>query len=335
MDPAITRRLADDLAAYPADHRVEVLWHGGEPLTVGVDPFSALLEPFEPLRRAGRVTHSLQTNATLISEQWCDFFARFGIGVGVSLDGPRWCDQERRTLSGAESYLRARRGVDLLRAYGHPFSVIAVLTSATIPAIVERAAEYLSFFASIGAQEVGFNIAETEGHHKADAMSRGSVESFWDAMLDAWRNAGGRPKIRDFTWVMSFAAASLEGRHERPIRDLQPTVTWCGDVVVLSPELAGYQDERYGDFVIGNILDDPLDAILDRAQLAPYVREFVDGTARCRANCRYFDFCLGGEASNRYFENGDFIANETLFCRNSRQIPFDTVVGLGRETRSR
>jgi uncharacterized protein len=334
MDPAVSRRLADDLATYPADHRVEVLWHGGEPLTVGVDHFSALLEPFEPLRRAGRVRHSLQTNATLISKQWCDTFTRYGIGVGVSLDGPRWADRERRTLSGAESYLRARRGVDLLSAYGHPFTVIAVLTSATIPAIVERAAEYLSFFSSIGAQEVGFNIAETEGHHKADRMSRGAVESFWDAMLDAWRDAGCRPKIRDFAWVMGFAAASLEGRRERPARDLLPTVTWGGDVVVLSPELAGYEDAQY-DFVVGNVLDDPLDVILARAQLAPYVREFVDGTAHCRASCRYFDFCLGGEASNRYFEHGDFAANETLFCRNSRQIPFDTVVGLGRKTRSR
>jgi uncharacterized protein len=327
MDPTIPRRLAADLATYPAGHRVEVVWHGGEPLTVGVDHFTALLEPFEPLRRVGQITHSLQTNATLITEEWCRLFERYDVGIGVSIDGPRWANRERRTLSGAETFERVLTGLDLLGAYHRSFSAIAVVTSAAIPTIVERASEYFGFFASIGAQEVGFNIAETEGHHTADPVPEEVVEAFWKAGVDFWLRAEGKPKVRDFTRVARFVAASLDGAHRQPVRDIFPTVTCRGEVVVLSPELAGHRDERYADFVVGNVLDEPLSVILERALAASYVREFLDGTKRCRATCPYFDFCLGGEASNRYFENGgDFTANETSYCRNARQIPFTTVV---------
>lgn len=328
MDPAIPGILAAEIATYPPNRVVEVRWHAGEPLTVGTDGLVELLEPFEGLRREGRVRHSLQTNATLVTPEWCELLLLYGVDVGVSIDGPRWANGRRRTLSGAETFDRTLAGVDLLRRYGVPFSVIAVVSLGNMPEIVDRAPEYLAFFERIGATEVGFNIEETEGRHRVTEPAPGQVRAFWRAVFDAWLGAGGVPVVRDFARVLTFAEASLNHlwRIARP--DLVPTVMCDGDVVLLSPELAGYHDHRYEDFKVGNVYDEPLGAILRRGPSATYVQEFLDGTARCQHTCRYFDYCGGGHASNRYFEHGDFVVNETSFCRSSRQTPFDVVLGL-------
>ncbi|HCT75897.1 MAG TPA: radical SAM protein, partial [Micromonosporaceae bacterium] len=80
--------------------------------------------------------------------------------------------------------------------------------------------------------------------------------------------------------------------------DLIPTVGWNGDVVVLSPELLGVRDDRYQNFVAGNVLVDPLPVILDRAAALAYVQEFTIGLERCKATCEFFAYCQGAHAGN-------------------------------------
>jgi uncharacterized protein len=97
-----------------------------------------------------------------------------------------------------------------------------------------------------------------------------------------------------------------------------PTVAEDGSVVLLSPELAGFSDPRYGDFSSGNVLTTPLAEILERATETPWIGEFLDGVEACRAECPYFGFCGGAHAANRYFEHGRFDVTTTDHCRNSK-----------------
>jgi uncharacterized protein len=337
MDPVLARRLAVDLAACPPGHCTEIRWHAGEPLTLGVERFQQLLEPFEELRGDGRVRHTLQTNGTLIDAGWCALFDRHGIGVGVSIDGPRWANRDRRTLSGAETFDRAMRGIQCLTEHGVRFKTISVVTFAALPTIVERSAEYFDFFRSLGPIEVGFNIEEQDGSHRVGATDDRLVRAFWRAIVDRWCAAGGQPRVRDLARVTEFARLSLAGFDDRRLVDPLPTVAHNGDVVLLSPELSGCRDRRYGDFTVGNLHEDRLSTIVARGLRADYVDEFREGAERCRSHCRYFDYCRAGQASNRYYEHGDFVTNETSFCRHSRQAPFDAVVGVSEhhETTSR
>jgi uncharacterized protein len=330
MDVNLVQDIATDLETRPKGHRTEVRWHAGEPLTIGVDYLGQLMAPLEDLRVDGRVTHSLQTNATLVNDRWCELFHRYDVDVGVSIDGPAWANRRRRTLSGAETFDRTMRGIACLRKHSLSFSIIAVVSLDDMPRIIERPAEYLDFFRSTGAKMIGFNVEETEGHH-VTGVAPGIVESFWHALFDAWVAGGGQPKVRDFIGVLEFARQSLAGqRRLRPI-DLLPTVTWNGDVTVLSPELAGYRDANYGDFRIGSLRESSLSEVLSRAETTGYVREFQEGAEHCRATCRYFAYCRAGQASNRYFEHGDFVTAETTFCQRTRQILFDVVVGYADE----
>jgi uncharacterized protein len=89
-------------------------------------------------------------------------------------------------------------------------------------------------------------------------------------------------------------------------------------VVLLSPELAGFSDPRYGDFSSGNVLATPMHEILAGALGTPWIREFLDGVEACRSTCPYFGFCGGAHAANRYFERGRFDVTATDHCRNSK-----------------
>jgi uncharacterized protein len=78
------------------------------------------------------VQHSIQTNAGLITPEWCDFLAEFKFAVGVSVDGPEWANSSRRDRAGRDVYGRIMRGIRMLRYHRVPITAIAVVTTETI-----------------------------------------------------------------------------------------------------------------------------------------------------------------------------------------------------------
>ena len=98
-----------------------LLWHAGEPLVVPVAWYEAAAAL---LRRHGEgrppVTQSVQTNATLIDEEWCDYFRRHEVEVGVSVDGPAFLhDRHRRTRQGRGTLDKVLHGIHLLTEQAH------------------------------------------------------------------------------------------------------------------------------------------------------------------------------------------------------------------------
>src|SRR5271165_6504710 len=90
-----------------------VCWHAGEPLAMPVSFYRDAFEAVERSRLAhGRdqcfVTQSVQTNATLITQAWCDLFKEYCVEVGVSIDGPAAVhDAHRKYRSGHGSHAAA------------------------------------------------------------------------------------------------------------------------------------------------------------------------------------------------------------------------------------
>jgi len=112
------------------DERLEIAWHGGEPLVVPLNWYKEAIALIDELRPAGlRLKHCFQTNGLLLNEDWADFFADIGAKIGLSIDGPADLhDANRRTRSGHGTHERAMRAVALLQDHGLPFHVITVLT---------------------------------------------------------------------------------------------------------------------------------------------------------------------------------------------------------------
>ncbi|REE97682.1 cyclophane-forming radical SAM peptide maturase AmcB [Thermomonospora umbrina] len=314
----VAQAVADGIAQQDSSAPVEVVWHGGEPLALACERFEALLGPFEDLRRRGRVTHAVQTNGTLIDAGWCELFQKYGVQVGVSIDGPAAANGNRMDWSGRPIFGRIMHGISTLTEHGVPFSVICVVSPQTIgdPSVL------LGFFEDSGAVSIGFNVEEFEGVNTGRAIvDDAAAERFWAAVI---RHRRARPglRVRELETLASYLARARTGRRAEWIsapHDPIPTVAWNGDTVLLSPELLGVRAPGHADFLVGNVLQESLPSMLARAHRVGYVRDFVQGLAACEATCGFFSFCRGAHAGNRWFEHGTFTATETAHCRNTRQ----------------
>ncbi|MFJ3964130.1 cyclophane-forming radical SAM peptide maturase AmcB [Streptomyces sp. NPDC090036] len=297
------------------DPAFEVVWHGGEPLATGREHLAALMAPFEGVK------HSVQTNAALVDDAWCEFLLEHEMHVGVSIDGPEDMNTHRITLAGHPGFRVAMRGIERLRRRGIPYSAIAVVSD---PA-PENAARFYDFFAELGVTTLGVNVEEEEGVNLgAKAADPVRAAEFWAALADAWR-ANPVIRLREVQRVLNFAGAILGGHDTAPTPtsapwDPLPTIAYDGGVVMLSPELAGFTDHRFGDFTTGNVLRTGLDVLVTEAeQRTPWIAEFWDGVDACRTSCPAFAFCGGAHPANRYFEHdGRFDGTSTRYCTTSK-----------------
>ncbi|HEX6686486.1 MAG TPA: cyclophane-forming radical SAM peptide maturase AmcB [Candidatus Limnocylindrales bacterium] len=312
MSPAVAAAVAADANRWALEQRFSVVWHGGEPMAAGREQLAQLMAPF-----AAEIEHHVQTNATLIDDAWCDFFHTRQVRVSVSIDGPEELNSARRSRGGLAGYPRIMKGIEALRRNGLQFAALCVV-SAPGPGVAKA---IYDFFLDLGCDVLGINIEEREGVNERDNRhDPGDVRAFWSELVAAWR---GDPRIhvREIEWSLRYVSAVLDStdgdllpRQLDPI----PTIGHDGSVVLLSPELAGFNHHRYGDFASGNVLTTPLATLLATPTAQPWVSEFVAGVENCRATCPYFGFCGGGHAANRFFEHGRFDGTETEHCRNSK-----------------
>lgn len=312
MSIQVAEAVADGVTRWASERTVEVLWHGGEPLAAGRSHLEALAGAFHGLN----VRHAVQTNATLITNEWCDLFERLGMRVGVSLDGPAEHNNQRVNLAGRASYPAIMRGIDRLTARRIPFSVIAVVSDPD----PETAADWYEFFAGLGCGSLSVNIEETEGANtRRTERDPDRLARFWAALIAAWK-ANPVIRVREIDRVLGYMAEVLNGNPglNEPRLDALPTVAYDGTVTLLSPELAGYSSDRHGSFSAGNVLTDPLPRIVTAGLAAGWVNEFRIGLAACRDTCAYFAMCGGGHAANRHFEHGRLDGTQTRYCEASK-----------------
>lgn len=137
------------------DGEVIVGWQGGEPTLRGVDFFRRAIEITDQLARPGqRVRHSLQTNATLLDDEWCELLQQHDVLVGVSIDGPADLhDAHRVNIAGRGTHDMVKRGWDLLQQHGVEANVLCTVNSANAD---EPLRVYRHFRDELGAEHIQF-----------------------------------------------------------------------------------------------------------------------------------------------------------------------------------
>ena len=305
--------------------RFSVVWHGGEPLAAGRAHLGALMDCFTG------VEHHVQTNATLIDDAWCEFFAARKVRVGLSIDGPREFTRQRVLRGGSPAYDRILKGIEALRRHGIDFAVLCVVSHPR-PGI---AGPLYEFFVELGCTVLGVNVEETEGVNvRSNEFAEDAVRAFWAELTAAWRR-NPAVEVREVEWALRFAGAVLAGQADELLprrHDPIPTIAVDGRVVLLSPELAGFSSPRYGDFSSGSVLTRSLAEIVAEVAEAPdgWIAEYLAGVEACRATCPYFGFCGGAHAANRFFEQGRFDGTQTRHCRNSKIFLLEGVLDHAR-----
>lgn len=124
----LTQYLRQLLESHAAPE-VTVAWQGGEPAMMGLDFFRRAVELVAQLAGPGRrVEHTMQTNGTLIDDQWAAFLAEHDFLVGISIDGPRELhDAYRVDKGGKPTFDKVIQGLDRLKARGVRWNVLTTV----------------------------------------------------------------------------------------------------------------------------------------------------------------------------------------------------------------
>jgi len=120
------------LAAHEEAGEVVVALQGGEPTMMGLDFLRSVLDVEERHRRPGqRILTTLQTNATLLDDEWAAFLAEHDVLVGVSVDGPRALhDAYRIDKGGRPTFDRVVRGIEVLQRHGVEWNALTTVNAA-------------------------------------------------------------------------------------------------------------------------------------------------------------------------------------------------------------
>jgi uncharacterized protein len=265
-------------------------WQGGEPMLTGIDFFRRIVEYEQQYGRSGQsVCNGVQTNGTLIDDEWAALFAQYNFLLGVSLDGPKeWHDHYRITAGGQGTYDRVRQGIECLRRHDAEFNILSVVNRVT----GEHPREIWSYM-----REQGFSFLQfipcVERDPASGALTEFSVlprqfADFMCAIFDLWYN-DGRPEtsVRLFDNLLLAYAG-----HGPQVCQFQCE---CGDYVVVEYNGDVYPCDFYVEdrLRLGNLHDQSLDEIAGSERAAAFKRRKRQGDPACAA-CEWLHICNHG-----------------------------------------
>jgi uncharacterized protein len=317
--------------------RLSVVWHAGEPLVLSPSfyrPFFDLISSkLLPVNVSWQ--HSVQTNGTLITQEWCDFIIEKEIKIGVSIDGPKEVhDANRKTRSGKGTFDKVMHGIQLLRDNHINFHAISVVSKYAI----DDPDSFFEFFYNSGIYDLGLNIEEVEGDHVQssifDTNLQEKVKAFYSRLFDLYMASDKKMRIREFDRSLEailrnpgepdIKLLSTETHQNTPMAIV--SLDYRGNYSTFSPELIGQPAPAYNNFILGNIHRDNFSSLQANELLKSMTGEINAGIQKCREECEYFYVCGGGAPANKYFENGSFNSSETNYCKHNIKIPTELVL---------
>ena len=114
-------------------NQVTVAWQGGEPTLMGLEFYQRAIKMQKQYARPGMVfENTMQTNGTLLDDEWCEFFKENDFLIGISIDGPRHLhDAHRVDKGGAPTFDRVMRGLRLLQKHGVEYNILVTVNRLT------------------------------------------------------------------------------------------------------------------------------------------------------------------------------------------------------------
>lgn len=145
-------------------NQVLFTWHGGEPLLRSIDFYRKALSLQQKYAGGRRIDNVIQTNGTLLTDEWCEFFAQNHWLVGISIDGPQPDhDHYRLTAAGKPSWKKVMQGIKLLKKHGVEWNAMAVVNAYN----ANHPLEFYRFFKENGCQFLQFTpIVERLPRHE-------------------------------------------------------------------------------------------------------------------------------------------------------------------------
>lgn len=164
-------------------------WHGGETLMRPISFYRRAIELQRKYARGRRIDNTIQTNATMLTDEWCEFFREKNFLVGVSIDGPQeFHDEYRRTATGKPTFHKVMQGIRLLNKHNVEWNALAVVNDFN----ADYPLEFYNFFKEIGCHYIQFTpiverrIERNDGLSLAPGMEEGGELVDFSVTPEQW-----------------------------------------------------------------------------------------------------------------------------------------------------
>ena len=294
-------------------NQVLFTWHGGEPLLRSIDFYRKALSLQQKYAGGRRIDNVIQTNGTLLTDEWCEFFAQNHWLVGISIDGPQPDhDHYRLTAAGKPSWQKVMQGIKLLKKHGVEWNAMAVVNAYN----VNHPLEFYRFFKENGCQFLQFTpIVERLTRHEdgrtlaslADkdeiSLSEASVAPeqwgyFLCAIFDEWvRKDVGKIFVEIFDCTLANWMGVSPG--------ICAYSKECGHAGVMEHNGDVYSCDHFvfPEYKLGNIRDHSLIDMLYGEQQQEFSRQKHSSLPRQCKECDMEFACHGECPKNRFMKD--------------------------------
>ena len=302
-------------------------WHGGEPLVRPLAFYEKVVRLQQRYAHGRRIANSLQTNGTLINDDWARFFHDQGWLIGVSLDGPEaYHDAFRRTRGGGPSFRNVIRGIDILNRHAVEWNALAVANRLN----GDHPLSFYRFFKNIGCRYIQVTpVVERLAHHDdgrqlASLVDEGQLAPFsirpkqWGNFLCTIFDEWVRHDVSMF-FINIFDATLANWVGVAP--GLCTMAKHCGHAGVMEHNGDVYSCDHFvfPEYKLGNIHEQSLVAMMYSERQRRFGRAKADSLpTQCR-ECQWLNACHGECPRNRFIHTANGEPGLNYLCEGYRQ----------------
>lgn len=296
---------------------VTFAWQGGEPTLMGLDFFRRAVELQQHYRRRGmRIQNALQTNGTLLDDEWGKFFHDNDFLIGISIDGPREMhDAYRHDKGGKPTFDKVMRGLDYLKKHRVDFNILTCVNAVNCHHPVEvyrflRDEAETNFIQFIPIVERDNETGYQEGTAVTERSVTGAeYGQFLIGVFDEWvqHDVG-----RVFVQIFDVALAAWSGN--RP--GLCVFEETCGTAMAMEHNGDLYSCDHFvePDYLLGNITTTSMIELAGSPQQRQFGDDKRDKLPRYCRECPVRFVCNGGCPKNRILQTPDSEPGLNYLC---------------------
>ncbi len=293
-------------------NQVTVAWQGGEPTLMGVDFYRKAIEYQEKYRKPGMTfENTMQTNGTLLDDEWCQFFKENDFLIGISIDGPRHLhDAHRVDKGGAPTFDKVMRGLRLLQKHGVEYNVLVTVNRLTAdhPKEVyrflrdEAKTEWIQFIPVIERMNPdGMNLVQEGEQVSHRSVRPEQFGRFLIQVFDEWvHNDVGT------IYVQTFEAA-LRNWMRMPTSGMCVFEKTCGYGLALEHNGDLYACDHFvePEYLLGNIKEEHMLKMVGSDEQTQFGQDKYDTLPQYCLECPVLFACNGECPKNRFIDTPD------------------------------
>jgi len=298
--------------SYPGEEKIEIIWHGGEPLLAGKKFFAKIVEIQEKLFKEKRkvIVNNLQTNTTLINEEWIPILKHPSFCIGVSLDGPKEIhDQLRLEKNNKGTFTKVMHSVSLLIKNKIPVSAVSVINNNHLG----KVKKYFDFFAKSGIKSIKVSPCiefDSSNEFEVFSLRPGDFSKFCQELFDLWISSGNTNI--NFGYIEDIVRAIAKG--ESGVCLLS---NGCKDFIVIDPDGSFHPcDDLFGrENILGNIKNHNFSDLQteNKNSYGEFYSKINQSREDC-LNCEWFFMCQKG--CPYLWDNN----NQYLLCEDNKRL---------------